>query len=614
MSEIGKYLRALFAQKPEGSWICIWRFPQKQSAWFQTVEAAEAYVLAHAGQDIYAELGASPKDYGPDHRCKAGDVVGVAGLWTDIDHAGPGAAHQKKNLPPSFEAALSILPPEFPPSLIVNSGHGLHAYWLFKEYEEFADEAERDRVATVVKRWERFLLLRAQSKGWTIDAVHDLARILRIPGTTNAKIADAPVRASIHAETDRRYNLSEFEEFVEGVPLVDGPNIVPIVRRSFTTKEAGGLLIDPMRGLNPEKLALFIENDLKFANTWRHQRPDLPEQSQSAYDMAIGNLLYEAGCTNQEIADALIQNRREAGAKSKLRTDYYQRTISRIHTKIRPGGHLPEEAVQTLETNSGPATLAPIHDSAATEIQGLDPVLLKQVICESLSATLGIFFKHPETGEMVPGITRIVKYTGSKPHWRIELRDGGYVAFTSGAQFEQFNLFARRMWEAATIEIEAEFNKEKWKAVRRSITSALVNVDGGPDNDERSLARVLLDSYLADQGVVESKDEVFAAKSGMERPFKYKGQIAVSSIDLRRYAQRQFDIHKDLQEFGSALSAIGATNKIFHTRAGRSTQSRWLLPKEFVASVYQELETTGRLTRPSSRPPLRATEEEEPEK
>ncbi len=48
------------------------------------------------------------------------------------------------------------------------------------------------------------------------------------------------------------------------------------------------------------------------------------------------------------------------------------------------------------------------------------------------------------------------------------------------------------------------------------------------DSDERGQLRMLLDRYLADQGVAETKEEVFEAGGPIERPFKFDGRVAVS--------------------------------------------------------------------------------------
>jgi hypothetical protein len=70
------------------------------------------------------------------------------------------------------------------PSILVASGHGLHAYWL------------SDRTLTV-EEWQPYadaLKTAARNKNLKIDAsvTGDAARVLRVPGTTNYKKPDAP--------------------------------------------------------------------------------------------------------------------------------------------------------------------------------------------------------------------------------------------------------------------------------------------------------------------------------------------------------------------------------------------------------------------------------------
>ena len=51
-------------------------------------------------------------------------------VYIDIDVAGP--AHKKTNLPASHEDAVDLLKSSLPlpPTILVDSGHGLHAYWF----------------------------------------------------------------------------------------------------------------------------------------------------------------------------------------------------------------------------------------------------------------------------------------------------------------------------------------------------------------------------------------------------------------------------------------------------------------------------------------------------
>lgn len=90
------------------------------------------------------------------------------------------------------------------PSIIVDSGHGHHAYWLFKEPEQITH-------ADDVQKIESYLKALATALGADLHAA-ELARVLRMPGTFNVKDPAAPLLATIiHFEPERQYNLSDFE-------------------------------------------------------------------------------------------------------------------------------------------------------------------------------------------------------------------------------------------------------------------------------------------------------------------------------------------------------------------------------------------------------------------
>lgn len=63
-----------------------------------------------------------------------------------------------------------------------------------------------------MKGLHNYLKDRAGKSGYTIDAVHDLARILRPPGTINGKDG-APVQTYILEQNDKRYNPNDFDEY-----------------------------------------------------------------------------------------------------------------------------------------------------------------------------------------------------------------------------------------------------------------------------------------------------------------------------------------------------------------------------------------------------------------
>ena len=114
-------------------------------------------------------------------------------LWADLD-----AKHFSGGKP---EALKRLQEFAFPPTVIVDSGHGYHTYWLLKEPEEITGPADVARIEAHLKTLASALGADRQ--------VAELARVLRLPGTFNVKDPSAPVPVTIEAlEPERQYNLS----------------------------------------------------------------------------------------------------------------------------------------------------------------------------------------------------------------------------------------------------------------------------------------------------------------------------------------------------------------------------------------------------------------------
>lgn len=85
------------------------------------------------------------------------------------------------------------------PSVVVDSGGGLHGYWLLREPWLLSSDDTRAAAEVVQRLW-------VQTIG-ADPAVHDLTRVLRIPGTLNFKY-DPPRPVTFLAyDLDRLYSL-----------------------------------------------------------------------------------------------------------------------------------------------------------------------------------------------------------------------------------------------------------------------------------------------------------------------------------------------------------------------------------------------------------------------
>ncbi len=287
--------------------------------------------------NVYVGLGLRRARGSERQRGAVEDVVVIPGVWADFDVAGDTHTDNGKHYFPTKAAVqtfLDGLPAK--PSIVVDSGGGLHAYWLFREPWLFEDDAERLDAAAVVEGWQRFLQRRARALGFDIDSTFDLARVLRVAPSLNHKV-DPPLRVSVIHSDGPRYNPGDFSEWA--APAGDG------------APAATGAVTIRWDAEAPAKFEALLVADPRTRATWDHRRPDLRDQTPTGYTMALANVAVTAGWTDQEIADLLVAARRHYGADRKY-AGWYARTIAKA--RERSGG-VETPARSYLLTDTGNA-------------------------------------------------------------------------------------------------------------------------------------------------------------------------------------------------------------------------------------------------------------------
>ena len=130
------------------------------------------------------------------HQGDKAHVAEVPGLWVDLDGYKVSDHGQIKESHTVSLARLKAF--QYRPTYIIDSGHGIHAYWFFKEAEKPSDHIES--------------ILRGLAKTLGGDmSSAELARVMRIPGTTNYK--NDPVPCAIIQANENEYLLSDFEQY-----------------------------------------------------------------------------------------------------------------------------------------------------------------------------------------------------------------------------------------------------------------------------------------------------------------------------------------------------------------------------------------------------------------
>jgi hypothetical protein len=560
-SEVSLFLEALFAGKPDDLHILVWTLQDKQSHWYQDIAAAAEFVLKSRGMDIYVGAGLSRSDYGPTRRCPSEEIAGISGFWADFDLRSD--AHDKKALPTTISDALSVIPASMPPTIIIVTGNGAHAWWLFKEPYIFDSDEDRQAVASQVVRWNTLLSLNASACGWAYDRLSDLARILRIPGTQNLKDPDNPKDVAIHSFTDRRYNLSDLEEYLDDAAIPDQQAQENVAREWAERFADKPLVINPDASIPQEMIDGWMAN-MRFRNTWLLQRHDLKDQSQSGYDLALANFGIATGLTEQQIVDLIIHHRRQFRGKARTKVEYFHQIISKA-SRRSPGVPTVLADARTPIPTTGNSVPPGAHGAAQAAGSGNsaspDPAIARALLCQQISEVLGV------------RICRLVKYTGKEPTFHMELEDGK-IEFASVGKFIS--------QESVRLAIAGQMGKiirrlkpKEWEPLAQAMLDACIVEQGGEENEWEGAARMYVAQYLSETGFIDAIEG--QPLQNQRKPVLHDGKVGICASDLQMFVNKTTFQNLSVKAVASMLAVLGG--KSIRVRGAKfKEQSRWILP------------------------------------
>lgn len=344
------FITELLGEVPEDKHALLWTLQNKRSSWVSLEHgtdavAEEAAKLSADGMDCYIGASVARSPGGHATRIKSEESAGLMGLWADIDIADPDV-HKKWNLPPDETSAMDVLTRAgVAPTLVVHSGHGLQAWWLFHEFWEFDTDTERLTAAGLAQRWNTTLRVRAAETGWTIDSTFDLARVMRVPGTLNRK-GTPVVPVQLLRADGPRWNPSDFDTFLVDDKFLLSKGISPA--QSYVPDK-----LELTEAAEPpfEKFTVLMQNDDgSFERTWKRARKDFTDQSASSYDLSIATQCAQMGFSDQEIANTIFAWRRmhKEDTQKALRQDYMARTISKART-VADRDRLSDEVEERMD-------------------------------------------------------------------------------------------------------------------------------------------------------------------------------------------------------------------------------------------------------------------------
>lgn len=579
------FVTNLFPQVPRDLHLLVWTSKPKplpgkpknainRSNWFQDPFQAAYFAEASQNEDknVYLQLTLSPADYGAGGRCLNENTAALSSVRIDIDIKGAG--HKKENLPQDLEQAQGILNLcPVAPSLVVHTGGGLQAYWIFDALWRFANAGERQQAGLLLERWTRYF---QQLTTFEIDPTIDLARVFRIPGTNNVKPElPEPLPVFLMELNDFRYSVDYLQCLLDdnGVFLENRPKLI----RGVTQKQLTGLhpwedeqLILPLDSeifFPFEKFELLCEMEPNFVKTWERRRGFSDDSNRS--DLSLASYAVNCGWNNNEVA-ALIHKFRlkhNDEPEKALRVDYIKRTLYRAKEK----SSLEEQ--QTLDAApgglkfGGPVVIPMEADSAQISPQGPQPGALSKA--EQLGE-IGRILGFEDEGIYLQAL---IKVMGDPISFRLETNRGA-INLGSGASLMNKNAFRGKILTLCDFVIPLNKMKNWDQLVNRLVKC---NIEVAPDQTETAagFCRYWLSRYFAEFPPSNEKDAALAESLpfylGGKKYFvleHFKQFLRFKQVGLKNYSQ-------GLRDAGCSLEVIP-----LNLGERNTTRSTWAVNNE----------------------------------
>jgi hypothetical protein len=340
--DAGVFLETLYGIGPDdGLLIAISTFKPFRQEFCPDVGAALTHVVGHA--DIYSRITLLAER--PRGRGLESDSAALPGVWCEFDVKGSpngrGGVHDDGF--GSVEQAADLADRVLTPTMLVRSGYGLHAYWLFYELLRLESDRARTEAKALVQAWQAQLrrLATAEFGVSKLDSTHDLSRVFRPVGSFNSK-GNVPELVTLEAHSGARYSLDELSAHIEQVD----PQDEDLHRQNH--------------GARRPQLEI-LERLPKLGRIARHEGKSPGDGTGHAWDHYLACEGIRCGLSDLELEDLIVDSRRRFGdpqGKAE-RPDYVANTITAAHHSVNfsAGNGRPSTSSASAAAGSSPAEI-----------------------------------------------------------------------------------------------------------------------------------------------------------------------------------------------------------------------------------------------------------------
>jgi hypothetical protein len=219
-SPASDFLHALFGDRLErGDELCIRALQhgggEVKQEFYGNLDELAADQLQAWNQRLSIYFGTALRDAGAGHpdKAKKAGCRAITALWADLDAKDfvqcqdpkqPTVLERQRGKKLIREALQGQLPATRQPSILVDTGGGMQAYWLLESPIRFGPDEIPAIEATLAGLHQRI---------GADPSRRDITSLMRLPGTVNLKYPDRPMCRVVGFKPERRYRLEDFAPY-----------------------------------------------------------------------------------------------------------------------------------------------------------------------------------------------------------------------------------------------------------------------------------------------------------------------------------------------------------------------------------------------------------------
>ncbi len=240
----------------------------------------------------------------------------------------------KSNSYPTKEAFLAaIAEAKITPTILVDSGGGIHAYWQVTDLD-----------AMSYLRLSRRLMRKFR----TDEAVGKIYQLMRVPGSVNVKYKDNLRLCGLVQETNQIYSCEELDKLLPPLTVEDETYCQQHYAKTYNKTPKS---LDTVGNI-PKRFYDLIDKSKEAKEIWSGNVED-----RSAGDYRLGHLMFADGFTKDDARSVLVNSAKASSRAPIHRISYADNIIDKIWTEEATAVNELSESVASLLSQGDDETL-----------------------------------------------------------------------------------------------------------------------------------------------------------------------------------------------------------------------------------------------------------------